>query len=96
MVKLTEKKSGKSHVSKHCSFLPAEINWNSKKLPAELTSSVSVIYRLSLTSLIGTCFEPLKLKVYFPGDMYDKGVWSVFKTSNSGISWRDTAVVMAL
>ena len=37
-----------------------------------------------------------EIKVYFSGDTYAKGVWLIFKTSECGISWRDTAADMTL
>ena len=70
----------------------------------KLTKKVAVTCRLSSTLLIETFFKtlkllnfkPLKLKVYFPGDTYDKRVWLIFKTNESRISWRNTAVDTAL
>ena len=42
---------------------------------------------------LGDLLHPLN---YFPGDMYAKGIWRIFKTGKSGMSWHDTAVDMAL
>ena len=63
-----------------------------KNFPGELTAKVTVICRLSSTPFVGTFFNPLKLKVYCPGDAEDKGVWSMFKTRKFRISWLDIAV----
>lgn len=84
-MKLTEKKSGKSYLDKQTRVLPVQINCMVKYLYVELTANV-VIYLKSSSPLIGTFFATFKLKMYVPGDTYVKVVWSIFKTSESGVS----------
>ena len=62
------------------------MSWISRNFPVTLTVKVAVICLLSSIPLIDTVFASFGLKVYFPGEIYDKGVWSKFRVSSFGKS----------
>ena len=57
-----------------------------KNFPLKETAKVALICLLSSIPLIGTFLAHLQLNVYFPGETYDRGVWSKLTIRGAGIS----------
>ena len=72
--KVTLKSAGKSNLGRHSGVFPSQMGWIGRNFAVMLTVKVAVICLLSSIPLIGTVFAPFGLKVYFPGETYDKGV----------------------
>ena len=62
------------------------MSWIGRNFPVMLTVKLPMISLISSIPLIGTVFAPFGLKVYFPGETYNKGVWYRFRISSFGTS----------
>ena len=79
--------------SRHFPFIN---DLNFRNFAVMLTVKVAVICLLSSIPLIGTVFAPFGLKKYFPGETYDKGVYSRFRISSFGMSCSSIIEAMCL
>ena len=70
----------------HLFYLPWYISFTWRKKPVAVTAKVTLMCLLSSRPLMGKFFDPFDEKVYFPGETYERGVWSTLGTSSDGIS----------
>ena len=85
-VNVTWKSDGNVNLGKHLSDLLWYVSCIGRKEPVAVTAKVAIFCLLSSRPLMATFFDPFDEKVHFPGETYERGVWSRLRTSFDGIS----------
>ena len=92
----SERCRGNWKFGRHLFVLAEYISCIGKNSPVALIEKIAVIWRLPSTPFRGTFLAPLKLNVYFPGDTYERGVWSRLMRRSAGMSWLKSTAKIAL